>query len=122
MTGARLETLPTGLRIIGDLIPVSAYGGAWFAAGGLAAWAAFTDHDGSRRRQQRWGFSIVVGMCLAWTFAYLLGWGLSIKAGAMDRQWIAGYYYLCLAFVAVALSRCRNPFVIDLRGPTNEPG
>lgn len=115
VTGARLDVLPTGLQIIGDVVPVSGYGGAWFAVGGMALWASFTDHDGMRRRHQHWGFSWVFGLSLAWSFAYLLGCALSIKAGAMDRQWIAGCYYLCLALVTVALSRCRNPFVIDLR-------
>lgn len=143
MTGARDEILPTGLQIIGDLIPVTGYGGAWLAIGGLALWSAFTDHDGLRRIHQRWGFSGMVGMCLAWGFAYALGWALTVVNGwswihrafeihlfgvsfegwfpwfaidGMDRQWIAAAYYLGLTVVTVALSRCRNPFVIDLRG------
>jgi hypothetical protein len=99
--------LPSGLEMVGQIVPLSVYAGFWFVTSLVALFGATTQRGKQRDRLDAWGFGLLAGMLSLWGATYLLGWAVQMPEGS--RAWLVGILYLGVAWLVVESARMTNP-------------
>ncbi len=104
------STLPAGLELLGDEVPLTIYAALWGVAAVLCTGAAYRRRDRSVRvTTDVLAFSIVAGATFLWSGVYLLGWLFDPEP---NRQWVFAASYAAIAGLLTAASRMVNPGVV----------
>lgn len=101
---------PLALALLGELVPLSVYGMAWFAAATVALFGAFRTRSGAQRDHlDAWGHGAVVAMFVMWGATYAAGFVIALHRDEPSRAWITAALYLGIAVIVAAGARMTNP-------------